>query len=172
MTRPRMGAVEPREFSAWWVACKPASRPSRARACPTTASSVINPSLALGHRDREVEGRPQAEFAFEPDPSTHHFDQALGDVQPESRAGSLARLLVLRAEELFKDLLLVFQADADAVIPHPDMHHFGRAARIPLVGGPFRPDRDAAVLRRVLVGVADKVGQDLAQPGGVGPDLG
>src|SRR5450759_1937179 len=102
-------------------------------------------------------------FTFEPDLTALHFNQAAGNIQPQSRAGYFASLWVIRPEEFLEDFLLVLFIDSNAFIRDPYMNDSRSARRIPLVLDRFSRNLDLSTLGRVLVGVADQVHQYLSQ---------
>ena len=118
-----------------------------------------------------MEGCTVSKFAIEPDPSALHFNQALGDVQTQTGSGSFTRFRIIRAEELLEYLCLIFKADANSIILHPEMDHMFRTFRIPLIGGRFRAHKDLAAFGRVFMGIADEIGKHLSNTQTVRPDL-
>ncbi len=73
-------------------------------------------------------------------------------------------------KNLWKIFALIFDADANTVIFHPEMDNPLRAFRVPLVIGCFRTDEDLPALRRILVRVADQIGEHLSHAQAIRPD--
>ena len=119
-----------------------------------------------------MEGGSLAKFALEPDAPTLHFHQTFGDVQAQAGAGRFARLLVFGAEKFLEDLGLVFGADADAGVAHPQVDDARRAFGVPLVGGKVRAHDDVSFFGRIFVRVADEIGEHLSQARAVRPNVG
>ena len=68
-----------------------------------------------------MEGRPCPKLTVEPDAPALHFDQAFGDIQAQTRAWHFARFHVVGTEEFLEDLCLIFDADANPIVFHPEM---------------------------------------------------
>ena len=90
---------------------------------------------------------------------------------PRPVPGASRGFAIIGAEEFLEDLGLIFKADANAIILHPQMHNPLGAFRVPLIVGRLGADEDLATFRRVFVRIADKIGQHLPHPSAVCPDL-
>ena len=80
---------------------------------------------------------------------------SLADGQPQTGAGDLARHRAIHLSEFFKDQLLMFRPDPDAIILHGKQEVLGP---IHLAGSD-----DRATWRGELVGIAEQVDQNLFQ---------
>src|SRR6266496_1847125 len=169
MTKPKAGAPVSSRFSAWCVACNPASRPFNSCAFPMATVRVISSSFS--DRNCKVECCAFAELAIEPDAPTLHLNKALRDVQAQTGSGSFTSFRIFRAEEALEDLCLIFKADADSIVFHPKMHYIFCAFRIPLVRCCFGADNNLSAFRCVLMGVTDQIDQHLSHANAVRPDL-
>jgi hypothetical protein len=124
----------------------------------------------LGKRGR----RAQAEFHGEPehaaasgprlhaDPAAHQLGQSLRDREPQPRAAILARRRAVGLAERLEDGLGLVGGDADAGVGDGELEP-DAAAKL-LAGA--HADHDLALIGE-LYGVADQVGEDLAEARGV-----
>ena len=67
------------------------------------------------------------EFTVKPDAPTLHLNQALGNVESKTCTRDFTRLRIIGPEEALEDLRLIFDADANSVILHPEMDDAFRA---------------------------------------------
>src|SRR5260370_29729179 len=109
----------------------------------------------------EGERRPLVGAALGPDPPAVSVDDALDEGQTDPRPFEL--VVPVQSLKDPEQLACITHVEARAVIPNVER---GFAAFAP------RPDLDARfrATARELEGVADEVGQDLAQQGEVAPD--
>ena len=108
--------------------------------------------------DREVERRPGAGLAFEPDAAAHQLDQAAADRQAETGAAMLARRRHVGLRERLKQLRRLLGRHADPGVAHG-------ALELHLLAGPLDQldvEPNLAALGE-LHGVVDQVGQDLPE---------
>src|SRR5829696_8883833 len=98
--------------------------------------------LSFRHRDGEVERGPPSKFTLKPDAPTLHLNKTLGDIQTETCARHFPSLGVIGPKKFLKDFDLVFNADANPVILHPQVHDLFRTFRVPLVGTYFATNED------------------------------
>src|SRR6185312_2283874 len=112
--------------------------------------------------DCEPEGRALTGFAVDADLAAHHRRQLLGDGEAEAGAAIAARRRLVGLGEGLEDPALRFRRHADTGVADFDaqLHGF----RADLVGADV--DHDLAALGE-LDGVADQVGQHLAQAAGI-----
>ncbi len=107
---------------------------------------------------REVERRPGAGLAFEPDAASHQVDQAAADGQAKTGAAMLSRRGHVGLRERLKQLRRLLGRHADPGIAHG-------ALELHLLAGPLDQldvEPNLAALGE-LHGVVDEVGQDLPQ---------
>src|SRR5579859_146504 len=107
---------------------------------------------------REVETTAMAEFAFESELAAMQFDQAVSN--GKAQAGSFGvSTRFAQPVESFENALLFFRRNSRAAIAHFDANVATNVEGI---------EFDEAAVRSEFDGVAEKIHEDLAKPGGIG----
>ena len=88
-----------------------------------------------------MENAPFSQFTLEPNPSSLHFHQAAGDIQPQTRAGGCL-LGYFRPKILLKNAALIFQRDAYTGILDPQMNKIKSRRRFMAVADHIRANRN------------------------------
>ena len=116
-------------------------------------------------RQLEPETRALSQLALEPNPAAHDLCQLLRDRQAKARAAISARQRSVPLSERLEQFFLRLTGNANAGVNNlaANLHV---PARLP---DSLEPHQHIALLGE-LDGVADEVGQDLAQPPGVADD--
>ena len=132
-------------------------RPPGARSArPVPAPRARLRSSRAGDRQGEPEGRALARRAVHRDRPAVQLDDRLHDRQSQARPADLTRQRAVDAEEAREQLRHVLRRDAHPVVLDLDAQH--------AVVESARPNDDRPTLLRVLVGIADQVGDDLQHP--------
>ena len=117
-----------------------------------------------------MKSRPAAVLALKPDPPALQFHKAARDVQTEAHARNFPRPSGLRNGRTSEKRAGPRRAECRCHCRGPTCARPVRApSGIPRVGGCLRPDDQDAAFGRVLVRVADQVGEHLAEPGLIAP---
>lgn len=103
------------------------------------------------NRQRQCEFTELAFYTVYRNASAHGRDDFVDKVQPQAEAGHFLLFLVFQsaAVELFKDVLLLFQRNAPAVIPHPD-----EDVAVLFLGREADGDTFVGILQRIVYQVA------------------
>ena len=117
-------------------------------------------------RDAHGEHRTLAGLRPRPDRATHRVDQLLRDGEAEAGAAETARRRAVGLRERFEEACCRLAASCRCRCPAPPSHLHGadRTHRRPMRSeGTLNPMNTSPLLRE-FDGIADEVGQDLAQP--------